>query len=46
MQVTTQQFDAVLDEFLLELQTATPTRAAELEEVIAIILEEKEARGL
>ena len=46
MQVTTQQFDAVLDEFLLELQTATPARAAELEEIIAIILEEKEARGL
>ena len=42
--ITPQDFDNVLDGFLLELQTATPSRAAQLEEVISIILEEKEAR--
>lgn len=46
VQPTAQNFDDVLDTFLLEWQDATPARRAEIDEVITIILEEKEARGL
>ena len=42
--ITPQDFDNVLDDFRLELQTATTERAAQIEEVITILLEEKEAR--
>lgn len=42
--VTPQNFDSIINTFLLELQTATPERAAQIEEVIAILLEEKTAR--
>lgn len=46
VQPTAQDFDQVLDTFLLEWQDATPARRIEIDTVIDILLEEKERRGL
>ena len=44
---TAADFDSALDGLLVKLnETDSPRRRAELEEVISLLLEEKEARGL
>ena len=45
-QPTAQQFDAVINDFYLEMDYANDERLLELQEVINILQEEKAARGL
>ena len=44
--ITARDFDLVIDEFYHEMDTATPERLIEIQEVITILNEEKAARGL
>ncbi len=46
MSPTAKDFDSIIEEFYSEMDVANQGRMTELQEVINILLEEKERRGL
>ncbi len=45
MHATEIQFDEIIKEFYMEMDTATPERAVEILDIIDILVEEKANRG-